>query len=130
MSTHAPATRGTTTKARGLAGLRIVSFESRRAQDLAVLIRQAGGEISYAPAMREIPLADETGILRFGAQLFDDECDALALFTGVGTTILVWTHCARAGNGLRCYSGWSARHCYAGGPSQLPRCRRSDCAPA
>lgn len=95
MSTHAPATRGTTTKARGLAGLRIVSFESRRAQDLAVLIRQAGGEISYAPAMREIPLADETGILRFGAQLFDDECDALALFTGVGTTILVDALCTR-----------------------------------
>jgi uroporphyrinogen-III synthase len=95
MSTHAPATRGPTTKARGLAGLRIVSFESRRAQDLAVLIRQAGGEITYAPAMREIPLADEPGILRFGAQLFGDECDALALFTGVGTTILVDALCTR-----------------------------------
>lgn len=82
-------------KARGLAGLRIVSFESRRAQDLAVLIRQAGGEITYAPAMREIPLADEPGILRFGAQLFDGECDALALFTGVGTTILVDALCTR-----------------------------------
>lgn len=95
MGTHAPATRGPTAKARGLAGLRIVSFESRRAQDLAVLIRQAGGEITYAPAMREIPLADEPGILRFGAQLFQGECDALALFTGVGTTILVDALCTR-----------------------------------
>lgn len=95
MSTHAPALRGTTTKAKGLSGLRIVSFESRRAQDLAVLVRQAGGEISYAPAMREIPLADEPGILRFGAQLFEGECDALALFTGVGTTILVDALCTR-----------------------------------
>ena len=60
-----------------------------------MLLRQAGGEISYAPAMREIPLADEPGILRFGAQLFAGECDALALFTGVGTTILVDALCTR-----------------------------------
>jgi uroporphyrinogen-III synthase len=95
MGTHAPATRSLIAHSRGLAGLRIVSFESRRAQDLAVLVRQAGGEISYAPAMREIPLADEPGILRFGAQLFAGECDALALFTGVGTTILVDALCTR-----------------------------------
>lgn len=95
MSTHAPVTRRLMARAKGLAGLRIVSFESRRAQDLAVLIRQAGGELSYAPAMREIPLADEPGILRFGAQLFAGECDALALFTGVGTTILVDALCTR-----------------------------------
>src|SRR5688572_391756 len=72
-----------------LVGLRIVSFESRRAQDLALLLRRSGGEVLYAPAMRQIPLADERGILEFGARLFDGECDALVLLTGVGTTILV-----------------------------------------
>jgi uroporphyrinogen-III synthase len=76
-------------------GLRIVSFESRRAQDLGLLIRRNGGEVSYAPAMREIPLADEHGILEFGAQLFAGACDALVLFTGVGTTILVDALCTR-----------------------------------
>jgi uroporphyrinogen-III synthase len=75
--------------------LRIVSFESRRAQDLALLIRRSGGEIVCAPAMREIPLADELGIVEFGAQLFQGSCDALALFTGVGTTILVDALCTR-----------------------------------
>lgn len=72
-----------------LAGLRIVSFESRRAQDLALLVRRSGGEVLYAPSMRQIPLADERGILEFGARLFEGECDALVLLTGVGTTILV-----------------------------------------
>jgi uroporphyrinogen-III synthase len=72
-----------------LAGLRIVSFESRRAQDMALMLRRAGGEVLYAPSMRQIPLADERGILEFGGRLFDGECDALVLLTGVGTTILV-----------------------------------------
>src|SRR5262245_59908635 len=73
----------------GLAGLRVVSFESRRAQDMAVLLRRNGGEVLYAPSMRPVPLADERGILEFGSRLFDGECDALVLLTGVGTTILV-----------------------------------------
>jgi uroporphyrinogen-III synthase len=72
-----------------LAGLRIVSFESRRANDMALLLRRSGGEVLYAPSMRQIPLADERGILEFGARLFEGECDALILLTGVGTTILV-----------------------------------------
>jgi len=72
-----------------LAGLRIASFESRRAQDMALLLRRSGGEVLYAPSMRQIPLADERGILEFGARLFDGVCDALVLLTGVGTTILV-----------------------------------------
>jgi uroporphyrinogen-III synthase len=53
------------------------------------LLRRSGGDVSYAPSMRELPLADERGILEFGARLFDGECDALILLTGVGTTILV-----------------------------------------
>jgi uroporphyrinogen-III synthase len=69
--------------------LRIVSFETRRAQDMALLVRRNAGEVLYAPAMRQIPLADERGILEFGARLFEGECDALVLLTGVGTTILV-----------------------------------------
>jgi uroporphyrinogen-III synthase len=59
------------------------------------LIRRSGGEVSYAPAMREIPLADEPGILEFGGQLFAGVCDALVLFTGVGTRILVDALCTR-----------------------------------
>jgi uroporphyrinogen-III synthase len=69
--------------------LRIVSFESRRAHDMAILLRRNGGEVLYAPSMRQVPLADERGILEFGGRLFNGECDALVLLTGVGTTILI-----------------------------------------
>lgn len=79
-----PSSRGA-----GLAGLRIASFESRRAQDLALLLRHHGGAVLYAPSMRELPLADERGIVEFGDRLFGGSCDALILLTGVGTTILV-----------------------------------------
>ncbi len=40
-----------------LEGLRIVSFESRRAREMAELIRNYGGEPIIAPSMREIPLS-------------------------------------------------------------------------
>jgi uroporphyrinogen-III synthase len=56
---------------------------------MAVLLRRNGGEVLYAPSMRQVPLADERGILEFGNRLFNGECDALVLLTGVGTTILV-----------------------------------------
>src|SRR5690349_2139336 len=70
-----------------LAGLRIVSFESRRAQDLALLVRRSGGEVLYAPSMRQIPLADERGIRGFGARGLAGGSASLVRLTGVGTTI-------------------------------------------
>ena len=42
-----------------LNGLRVVSFESRRAAEMAELIRNYGGEPIQAPSMREVPLTDE-----------------------------------------------------------------------
>ena len=94
-SGHARLSVSTVSKPRGLLGLRIVSFESRRAQDLGLLIRQSGGEICYAPATREVPLADEQAILDFGAQLFQGLCESLVLLTGIGTTILIDALCTR-----------------------------------
>src|SRR3989475_10978942 len=38
-----------------LNGLRVVSFESRRAAEMAELIRNYGGEPIQAPSMREVP---------------------------------------------------------------------------
>jgi uroporphyrinogen-III synthase len=92
---HAATAKSASASLRGLSGLRIVSFESRRARDLGLLIRRSGGEVTYAPALREIPLADEPGIVEFGGQLFAGVCDALVLFTGVGTRILVDALCTR-----------------------------------
>lgn len=72
-----------------LSGLRVASFESRRAKDIARLIESCGGQALCGPSMQEIPLGDESGVLSFGEQLFSGECDALVLLTGVGTRVLL-----------------------------------------
>jgi uroporphyrinogen-III synthase len=74
---------------RGLSGLRVVSFESRRAQEMAELIRNYGGEPIQAPSMREVPLSDPREEVAFGEGLLSGNCDILILLTGVGTRMLI-----------------------------------------
>jgi len=73
----------------GLEGLRIVSFESRRANEMAELIRRYGGEPIIAPSMREIPLSQNKAALDFVRRLEAGEIDIVVLLTGVGTRTLV-----------------------------------------
>ncbi len=49
----------------GLAGLVVVSFESRRASEIAALIAHHGGRAVSAPSMREVPLAENADALRW-----------------------------------------------------------------
>jgi uroporphyrinogen-III synthase len=72
-----------------LAGLRLVSFESRRAAEMAQLVRSRGGEPIQAPAMREVPLTDQREALAFGEALLAGGWDAMILLTGVGTRTLI-----------------------------------------
>ena len=71
------------------AGLRVVSFESRRAQDVSRLIRRLEGEALVAPSMREVPLEDQQEAFQFAEQLFAGQLHLLILLTGVGTRTLV-----------------------------------------
>lgn len=80
---------------RGLTGLRVVSFESRRSVEVAELIRKHGGAPIPAPSMREIPLADQHEALAFGEALFAHGHDVLILLTGVGTRLLITTLATR-----------------------------------
>jgi uroporphyrinogen-III synthase len=73
----------------GLRGMRVVSFESRRSEDMANLIRRHGGEPLQAPSMQEIPLSEQTQAMTFGETLLGGGCDVLILLTGVGTRVLV-----------------------------------------
>ena len=77
--------------AKGLHGLRVVSFESRRAAEMAALIRNHGGEPIQAPAMREVPPADEREVLAFGDALLAGGYDVVILLTGVGTRRMIAT---------------------------------------
>ena len=72
----------------GYAGLRVASFESRMAKEMENLIRRYGGTPLVAPALREIPLEDNSAALRFGARLLTERIDILILLTGVGTKVL------------------------------------------
>jgi uroporphyrinogen-III synthase len=68
----------------GFGGLRVLALESRRAPEIAKLIRASGGEPTVAPAMREIPLESNLEALEFAARLFAGEFDLVICLTGVG----------------------------------------------
>jgi uroporphyrinogen-III synthase len=76
-------------RAGSLAGLRVVSFESRRATEIAELVRRHGGEPISAPAMRELPLAESPAVVEFVERLLRHEIDLAIFLTGVGTRLLV-----------------------------------------
>jgi uroporphyrinogen-III synthase len=69
----------------GFRGKRVLSLESRRAAEIAELIRRQGGNPLIAPSMRELPLAENQSAFDFAARLFDGEFDMMVLLTGVGT---------------------------------------------
>jgi uroporphyrinogen-III synthase len=68
----------------GFSGLRVLALESRRAPEIAKLIRASGGEPTVAPAMREIPLESNHEALDFAARLLAGEFDLAIFLTGVG----------------------------------------------
>jgi uroporphyrinogen-III synthase len=72
----------------GLAGLRVLSLESRRAAEMAKLIAHYGGQPMVAPSMKEVPLESNTEALDFVRTLVDDGFDMVIFLTGVGTRAL------------------------------------------
>ncbi len=69
-------------------GLRVLSLESRRATEMATLIRNQKGEPIVAPSMREIPMEQNTEAFQFAEKLFAGQFDMVILLTGVGTRYL------------------------------------------
>ena len=70
-------------------GLRVLSFESRRAAEIATLIGTYGGTAVVAPALREVPLESNPEVLDFAARLLRGEFDLTIFLTGVGTRELM-----------------------------------------
>src|SRR6266516_298499 len=71
-----------------LAGLRVVSFEARRADELATMLARHGAEVVRAPALREERLATSPEALELARRLEAGEVDLVVLLTGVGTRAL------------------------------------------
>ncbi|MEO8602040.1 MAG: uroporphyrinogen-III synthase [bacterium] len=66
----------------------MLAFESRRAVEMAELIRRHGGTPVSAPSMREIPLETTPEALDFLRRLQAGSVDLVILLTGVGTRAL------------------------------------------
>ena len=70
-------------------GLRVLALESRRAQEIAKLIRNCCGEPLIVPSVREVPLQENHEALEFVSKLANGEVDMVIFTTGVGTRVLV-----------------------------------------
>ena len=73
----------------GFGGRRVVTFESRRAPEMASLIERHGGAPVSAPTLREVNLADNPVALAFARTLAAGGFDVVILMTGTGTRALV-----------------------------------------
>lgn len=73
----------------GFGGRAVVTFESRRAAEMASLVQRHGGVPIAAPALREVPLVDNAAALAFARALQAGAFNAVVLMTGIGTRALV-----------------------------------------
>jgi len=67
-----------------LAGLRVASLESRRADDIAKLIEKFGGRAFVSPSMREVPIEQNREAIDFAHRLITGGIDVMIFLTGVG----------------------------------------------
>ena len=68
--------------------LRVLSFESRKSQEIRSLIERNGGVATLAPAMREIPLGMTEEIRSFYSSLIEGRYGLVVFLTGVGAEAL------------------------------------------
>jgi uroporphyrinogen-III synthase len=74
--------------AAGFAGRTVLSFESRRASEIATLIENCGGRALVAPATREVAAAGGADVARFVTALLEGRLALVIFLTGVGTRAL------------------------------------------
>ena len=111
------------------ANLRVLAFESRRAAEMAELIRKREGDPYVAPSMREAPLERNDEAFAFAERLFAGEFDMMILLTGVGTRLLAKVLAARYGEG-RFAEALRALTVVARGPKPVAALREMDLKPA
>lgn len=70
-------------------GLRVLSLETRRAKEVAKLIRTYSGEPFVVPAMREAPLESNKQALEFADGLLHGKFDLVIFLTGLGLRALL-----------------------------------------
>lgn len=69
--------------------MKVLALETRRATEIAKLIRSNGGEPTVVSAMREVPLESNQEALAFAERLLRGEFDLVIFTTGVGVRRLM-----------------------------------------
>ncbi|MFF4246688.1 uroporphyrinogen-III synthase [Streptomyces sp. NPDC001822] len=67
-----------------LAGFTVGVTAARRAEELGTLLRRRGASVLHAPALRIVPLADDSELLAATEQLIDDAPDVVVATTAIG----------------------------------------------
>ncbi|MEC3979237.1 uroporphyrinogen-III synthase [Amycolatopsis sp. H20-H5] len=67
-----------------LAGFVVGITAARRAEELGALLVRKGAEVRYGPAIRIVPLADDTELHAATTKLLDEHLDAVVATTGIG----------------------------------------------
>lgn len=70
-------------------GFRVAAFESRRADEMANMIRRFQGQPFVSPSMREVPLTSNHDALNAAKGIMTGEIDIAIFLTGVGFTYFV-----------------------------------------
>jgi uroporphyrinogen-III synthase len=83
------ARQGRGTPSSNLGGRRVLSLESRRSPELALLVMNYGGTPIVAPAVREVPIEANDQVLSFAAHLIDRRFDMTIVLTGVGVRLMM-----------------------------------------
>src|SRR5436305_3591944 len=73
----------------GFNGLRVLSFESRRAKEIAQLISNNGGVPIVAPSTREVPDGPNDSEQQLIRGILSQQFDAIIFMTGVGARALI-----------------------------------------
>jgi uroporphyrinogen-III synthase len=70
-------------------GRRVLTLESRRSPELALLVMNYGGTPVVAPSLREVPLESNGDALAFAADVLRERFDLVVLMTGVGVRMWI-----------------------------------------
>lgn len=70
------------------AGAKVLSLESRRANEMAELIRINGGDAFVAPSLIEVPIESNGQAFSFADKLYAGDFEMIIFLTGVGTRLL------------------------------------------
>lgn len=67
-----------------LSGFTVAVTAARRAEEIGGLLQRRGAAVVYAPALRVVPLADDTGLREATSRLITEVPDTVVVMTGMG----------------------------------------------